>query len=290
MPCTSRPRHTGALRSTPTRRPSSIPRGVLPPAAASEATPGRSEGAPRSPGHLQAAPAPRARRATSRSRTTSTTRPRGRGLGRRTRRDAAAASTPDSTSRPTTASSSPERSPATAGGTGTDVRGDRLGRSPQVALERHHAAPSCGRGRAAEPSRRCWPAWPSRPSSHRAGTDSPRSSGPVAPASSRPSIRRARHPWGIQPGRRRGSHPRERPAPRRRLRSTRKGLPGRAEPRRRRHAPAKPWSGPRPPNSLPPRRGGRTSTRSPRPGRRRGLRPSPPHKARGRSVTQPRRA
>ena len=72
MPCTSRPRHTGALRSTPTRRPSSIPRGVLPPAAASEATPGRSEGAPRSPGHLQAAPAPRARRATSRSRTTST--------------------------------------------------------------------------------------------------------------------------------------------------------------------------------------------------------------------------
>ena len=41
----------------------------------------------------------------------------------------------------------PERSPATAGGTGTDVRGDRPGRSPQVALERHHAAPSCGRGR-----------------------------------------------------------------------------------------------------------------------------------------------
>ena len=76
-------------------------------------------------------------------------RPRGRGLGRRTRRAAAAASTPGSTSRPTTASASPERSPATAGGTGTDVRGDRPGRSPRVALERHHAAPSCGRGRRA---------------------------------------------------------------------------------------------------------------------------------------------
>ena len=57
---------------------------------------------------------------------------------RRTRRDAAAASTPGSTSRPTTASASPvephrlpaERSPATAGGAGTDVRGDRPDRSP----------------------------------------------------------------------------------------------------------------------------------------------------------------
>ena len=51
----------------------------------------------------------------------------------------AAASTPGSTSRPTTASASPvephrlpaERSPATAGGAGTDVRGDRPGRSPR---------------------------------------------------------------------------------------------------------------------------------------------------------------
>ena len=49
----------------------------------------------------------------------------------RTRRDAAAASTPGSTSRSTTASASPERSPATAGGTGTYVRGDRPGRSPR---------------------------------------------------------------------------------------------------------------------------------------------------------------
>ena len=58
-------------------------------------------------------------------------RPRGRGLGRRTRRDAAAAASPSSTSRPTTASASSERSPATAGGTGTDVRGDRPGHSPR---------------------------------------------------------------------------------------------------------------------------------------------------------------
>ena len=76
-------------------------------------------------------------------------RPRGRGLGRRTRRDAAAAASPGSTSRPTTASASSERSPATAGATGTDVRGDRPGRSPRSPLERHHAAPSCGRGRRA---------------------------------------------------------------------------------------------------------------------------------------------
>ena len=93
-----------------------------------------------------------ARASRSPSTTRSAARP-GRGLGRRTRRDAADESTPGSTSRPTTASSSPERSPATAGGTGTDVRGDRPGRSPQVALERHHAAPSCGRGRRGHGSR-----------------------------------------------------------------------------------------------------------------------------------------
>ena len=79
-------------------------------------------------------------RAAGRGRRTHRRSPRGRLVDR---------SPTGSTSRPTTASASPERSPATAGGTGTDVRGDRPGRSPQVALERHHAAPSCGRGRRA---------------------------------------------------------------------------------------------------------------------------------------------
>ena len=98
---------------------------------------------------------------------------------------------------------SPERSPATARGTGTDVRGDRPGRSPQVALERHHAAPSCGR----------WQ--PHRPPPAGAGSVVNRCGGGwSAPWQTRRPTRPGQHPGD----RSRGGHPpslRHRPQPRR---------------------------------------------------------------------------
>ena len=57
--------------------------------------------------------------------------PAGRRGSREPEPDAAAASRLARPAAPQTASAIHERSPATAGGTGTDVRGDRLGRSPR---------------------------------------------------------------------------------------------------------------------------------------------------------------